>query len=343
MAGKLYEGDLYEGDKLLTQKQSEEFGIDPYIPSGNLIEAVKLAQLLQRPLLVKGEPGCGKSRLAEAVAAELHGKVFGKTFKDEVLFEWNVKSNSKAQDGLYVIDNLQRLSDANIQRSKEAELDIILEQEKGVYKKEGTYVALGELGKAFQLSNQDGLKNPPVVLIDEIDKADIDFPNDLLLELDRMEFKIPGAKDKAGKDGKAVVIKANPNLRPLVIITSNDEKPLPPAFLRRCLFHFIDFKEIKLQEIVESMFPALKEQNQAEIAVAGFKGWRKKIEDKGTSNRHISTGEMLDWIKLINRDVKAKKFVDKFDPDKMPPNYQALLKDVESIQVFAEPETKKDK
>jgi MoxR-like ATPase len=338
MPDNLYTGKLYKGDKLLTWDQSSKFDIHPYLPSENLIKAVRLAQLLQRPLLVKGEPGCGKSRLAEAVSAELHEEL-GKDFKKYSL-EWNVKSNSKAQDGLYMIDNLQRLSDANIQREKRAELNIVLRRENGVYKNEGDYVALGELGKAFQLSNEPSLKSPPVILIDEIDKADIDFPNDLLLELDRMEFKIPGAKNEAGEEVK---ITANKKLRPLVIITSNDEKPLPPAFLRRCLFHYIEFTEIKLQEIVESMFPALKENNQAEIAVAGFKGWRKKIEEKGTSNRHISTGEMLDWMKLINRDVIEKKFVEKFDTDKMPPDYQALLKDVESIKVFAEPDTKKDK
>jgi MoxR-like ATPase len=336
MSDNLYNGPLYSGKKLLTKEAGAILDIQPYLPSDNLVEAVKLAQLLQRPLLVKGEPGCGKSRLAEAVAAELHGEKYGKNFT-KYSFEWNVKSNSKAQDGLYVIDNLQRLSDANIQRKDKTELQIKLERENGVYKKQGDYVSLGELGKAFQLSNQPDLKSPPVILIDEIDKADIDFPNDLLLELDRMEFIIPGAKNE---DGEEVKIKANKKQRPLVIITSNDEKPLPPAFLRRCLFHYIDFKEIKLQEIVESIFPILKENNQAEIAVAGFKGWRKKIEDKGTSNRHVSTGELLDWIKFINRDAENGNWVQKFDADKTPPYYQALLKDIESIQVFADPEKK---
>jgi MoxR-like ATPase len=320
---------LYTGNSLTTKTDSDKLGIDPYLPSNTLIKAVQLAQILQRPLLVKGEPGCGKSRLAEAVAAELHGENFRNYY-----FEWNVKSTSKAQDGLYRIDNLQRLSDANFKGDKKQNLEITLPTDKvGNYLSKGNYIELGELGKAFQLSNTAGLAISPVVLIDEIDKADIDFPNDLLLELDRMEFTISEAKDN---NGSAITIKANKALRPLFIITSNDEKPLPPAFLRRCMFHYIDFSDVQLEKIVLSKYPDLNEQNGlVKNAVDTFVYWRKKIAEKGTGNKNISTSELLDWIKLINHYQKLETTTIEFKQDELPPYHQALLKDVESMQVFA--------
>ncbi len=327
---------LYNGNALLTKEASDKLGVDTYLPAPNLVKAVQMAQILKRPLLVKGEPGCGKSRLAEAVAAEL----FGAGFSDHY-FEWNVKSASKAQDGLYTINKLQRLSDANIRNNdnpeaKKIDLDIKLpKDENGTYKTRGNYIDLGYLGKAFVLSQQPGLKAPPVVLIDEIDKADIDFPNDLLVELDRMEFQIP----EIIEDNKPVVIRANKEMRPLFIITSNDEKPLPAAFLRRCLFHYIEFSEINLAEIVHSKFPGLNALKPALVpeSITAFTAWRKKITDKGTSNKNISTSELLDWIRLINYYVERNE-----DPvinvNERPEYYQALLKDVESIKVFAKSE-----
>lgn len=322
--------DLYEGNSIKTLAQSSPFGIDPYLPSPSLVKAVQLAQILQRPLLVKGEPGCGKSRLAEAIAVELHKQEFRNNY-----FTWNIKSTSKAQDGLYIIDNLQRLSDANFKEGQD--LEIKLEEDKdGNFKPNGIYIKLGEMGKAFQLSNSPALLNPPVVLIDEIDKADIDFPNDLLLELDRMEFPIPEFKDKNGDPVKIKANKNDNNMRPLFIITSNDEKPLPPAFLRRCMFHFIDFKDINLQEIVESKFPDLiKEGSLVSNTVDVFKRWRKKIADMGTSNKNISTSELLDWVKLIDHYRKLETIEIEYKDDLLPLYHQALLKDIESIQLFA--------
>lgn len=324
---------IYQGDQLKEKVTIEDYTLHPYLPAPNLVEAVRLAQVLQRPLLVKGEPGCGKSRLAEAVAYELHGPAFRKYY-----FEWNIKSASKAQDGLYVINNLQRLSDANIKAEKQsANLDISLPKNPdGSYRDAGNYIELGVLGKAFLLTQRGELDIPPVILIDEIDKADIDFPNDLLLELDRMEFPIPEVKDA---NGSPIVIRANKNLRPLFIITSNDEKPLPPAFLRRCLFHYIDFKEIRLQEIVEARFGDLKKEGEIiPEAVEAFKNWRQKILDKGVSNKTISTSELLDWMYLLNHHVTIdKKGKPLMKADGQPPFYQALLKDLESLQLFAKP------
>jgi MoxR-like ATPase len=326
----------YSGDRLRTMDESTPLGIEPYLPSPSLVKAVQLAQILQRPLLVKGEPGCGKSRLAAAIAAEFFGAQYGKDFKD-YYFEWNIKSSSKAQDGLYKIDNLKRLGDANVKGLTKQKLEISLEKDDktGRYKAKGNYIELGYLGQAFVLSQDRKLKNPPVVLIDEIDKADIDFPNDLLLELDRMEFDIPEIKDK---QGKPLTIQAHEKLRPLIIITSNDEKALPPAFLRRCLFHYIDFSEIKLNEIVAARFPVLNKEDPGLVgkAVDAFKAWRKLITEKATGDTTISTSELLDWVKLIDHYRPLEKIDTDFKPDKLPPFHQALLKNAELIRIFVQ-------
>jgi MoxR-like ATPase len=324
---------LYQGNTLSTKKESKEFGIDPYIPSDTLRDAVQLAQVLQQPLLVKGEPGCGKSRLAKAIAAELH-----KSELDKYYFEWNVKSTSKAQDGLYIINNLKRLSDANIRwdsASKKSDnwLDLKLNNTgNGNYSIKDRYIELGVIGKAFQASRIPGLQSPPVILIDEIDKADIDFPNDLLLELDKMEFTIPEATDQ---DGQPVTIKANADLRPLFIITSNDEKPLPAAFLRRCLFHYIKFSEIKLKDIVEARYPNLAQRTGLVDGVLdSFKVWRDKIEKKGTGNKNITTSELLDWLKMIDYYIKQNNKEPEYNKDGSPVYHQALLKDYATVQLF---------
>lgn len=312
----------YKGNTLSDLKSVEELGIDPYLPSEKLVKAVQLAQALKRPLLLKGEPGCGKSRLAEAVAAELHGTGFREHY-----FEWNIKSGSKAQEGLYTIDHLDRLRNANLGASGKS-TDIILPRNKGLFAASGSYIALGELGKAFLATWDKQAVAPPVILVDEIDKADIDFPNDLLFEMDRMSFKISGTTD--GANGE-VEITANPDVRPIFIITSNDEKPLPSAFLRRCLFHYVDFSEIKLEQIVRSKFP---QYEHATEAVAAFSGWRERIEQKGIGVKNISTSELLDWVKLILVFAPGED-LGNFMSEGLPVFPQALLKDVESIQLFA--------
>lgn len=311
---------LYEGKALLYPKD-ETAGSrpDPYDPAPELIQAVQLAQILERPLLLKGEPGCGKSRLAEAVAYELHGKDYKNYF-----FTWNVKSTSKAAEGLYSIDYLKRLRDAHLPEGKRpADLDI---------REGGPYLKIGELGKAFALSvemiNQNPGASPPVVLIDEVDKADIDFPNDLLQELDKMEFHIPDALQK--DSANPLVIKASRDLRPLIFITSNDEKPLPPAFLRRCLFHYIDFPEAKLKNIINLYYKNL-DQEIVDAAVEKFKKLRKEINEEGASNKNISTSELLDWAKIINHYYLEGALPPDLDA---PPYYQSLFKEVEQLKKF---------
>ncbi len=316
---------LYQGTALTNKAQSDAYGIDPYLPSDALVKSVQLAQILQRPLLVKGEPGCGKSRLAEVVAAELHGTGFRQHY-----FEWNVKSSSKALDGLYVVDHLQRLRDANLAGAGGTDLRIQLDSDEDGQYTHGKYLALGQIGRAFQASNRDA-NAPPIVLIDEIDKADIDFPNDLLLEIDRMEFTIPEARDS---EGQAVVVRANRARRPLFIITSNDEKPLPPAFLRRCLFHYIDFSEVKLHDIVVSKFPELAgTPDTVDEAVSTFRALRQRISVGSPGAKNISTSELLDWVKLIAHFQATGEAIT-WTEGAMPVYHQALLKDLESMQLF---------
>ncbi|RBL93044.1 AAA family ATPase [Chitinophaga flava] len=314
----------YTGEALKTKADAEKLGVESaYIPSKSLVAAVNLALILKRPLLVKGEPGCGKSTLAKAVAAEF----FGKDYKGNY-FEWNVKSTSKAQEGLYTIKHLERLSEANLNTGPE-KLKIELKSNgDGTYKASGQFIELGPLGQAFSRSNKEGLVAPQVMLIDEIDKADIDFPNDLLWELDRMEFPIPEIK---GND--TLIITANKNLRPLVIITSNDEKPLPAAFLRRCLFHHIGFEDIQLKEILKAQFPSLDEALLITPALNIFEKLRKEISDKGFSNKNVTTAELMDWMNLIAHYHAGSTDPIEFLKDGRPIYHEALLKDEESLKI----------
>ena len=236
-----------------------------YVASEELLRSVNIAMALQKPLLVKGEPGTGKTMLAQAVAESLGME----------LLVWSIKSTTKAQDGLYVYDTVQRLYDSQFG----ADVSDI-----------GKYIKLGKLGEAFKR------EEPCVLLIDEIDKADIEFPNDLLWELDKMEFYIPETKETV----KAL-------RRPVVIITSNAEKELPDAFLRRCIFHYIDFPGAEMMErIVKVHFEELDEKLLAQALEAFYelralRGLQKKP----------STSELIDWIQALQiGGVAAEKIAE---------------------------------
>ena len=265
---------IYTGEKQPSPQEWELNGREPYIPSPELVEAVNLTIFLQkRPLLLKGEPGCGKTRLARAVADEL-----------ALPYEsWYIQSTTKARDGFYSYDAIARLQDAQL-----ANLD---EQKRSKVNDPNNYIKLGPLGRAFQNSLENSQRT--VVLIDEIDKADIDFPNDLLQALDEGRFLI----QETGEE-----IKANPKQLPIIFITSNDEKDLPDAFLRRCLFHYIKFpEESKLIDIINAYFP---ESPPAVIgaAVRRFQLLRKQMEkDIGKTGKKVSTSELIDWFTILRK------------------------------------------
>lgn len=227
---------------------------EEYVASEQLMSAVNIAVALQKPLLIKGEPGTGKTMLAQAVSRALN----------RPLIIWNIKSTTKAQDGLYVYDVVQRLYDSQFGGADVSDIK--------------KYVKLGKLGEAFS-AGQD-----VILLIDEIDKADIEFPNDLLWELDRMEFYIP----ETGETVKAAAV-------PVVIITSNAEKELPDAFLRRCVFHYIEFPTPELmEEIVRVHFPDL-EQNVLNASIKAFYA----IRNLPTIQKKPATSELVDWIRAL--------------------------------------------
>lgn len=250
----------------------DNFGqqIPPYYPSNELVEAVNLAIYLQRPLLLKGEPGCGKTRLAQAVALEL----------DLPYETWYIQSTSRAKDGLYMFDTVGRLRDAQL-------ANVGIEASKDIHDAK-TYRRFGPLGKAL-----DNKKKRTVVLIDEIDKADIDFPNDLLRVLDELSFYI----SETGE-----IIEVAPQNAPIIFITSNDERRLPAAFLRRCLFHYIEFPDQeRLQKIVHGHFPDPREE-LLDAAITRFQTLRQEMRaDKGESEKKVSTSELLDWVNVLHR------------------------------------------
>jgi MoxR-like ATPase len=259
------------------QPKPEEYGRDglyPYLPPPELVEAVKLTIFLEkRPLLIKGDPGSGKTRLAQAVAYEL-----GLPYEP-----WYIKSTSRARDGLYTYDAVGRLHDAQLAGRVEGKVSDVSDP--------ANYIDLGPLGRAFRN------KERTVVLIDEIDKADIDFPNDLLLELDEQRFTIPEIIDESGKEKK---IKAH--APPIVFITSNDEKELPDAFLRRCLFFYIEFPSpTRLVEIVNAHFPG-SSSKLVDAAVERFLELRQQMErEKGKTGKKVSTSELLDWFAVLRQ------------------------------------------
>lgn len=261
-------------------------GTKQYIASPELMKTVDVAVALQKPLLIKGEPGTGKTMLAQAVSEAL-----GKP-----LFIWNIKSTTKAQDGLYTYDTVQRLYDSQF---GEAGVDDI-----------SHYIKLGKLGEAFKQEEQ------VVLLIDEIDKADLEFPNDLLWELDKMEFYIHETKE---------TVKAK--VRPIVIITSNAEKELPDAFLRRCIFHYIEFPEREqMEEIVHAHFENL-EDNLLKEAMDTFY-WIRGLRDM---RKKPSTSELVDWIQAL--------LIGGIDPDRIRkemPFLGVLVKKDEDLELIRE-------
>lgn len=267
--------------------------IAPYIADPELIKAVNLAILLERPLLLMGEPGCGKTKVAQAVAYELYHDTEGGEIKQDYkdfYFEWNIKSSSKAQEGLYTFDAIRRLGDAQI-LSAQAKDDPNLDLKKALDK--GKYIDKGQMGQAFEKSTDKNKR--PILLIDEIDKADIDFPNDLLNELDNGFFRIT-------ETGKKVIAEH----KPIVFITSNAEKDLPDAFLRRCLFHYIKpFKKEMFIKIINSRFYQVDSTDAAhplvEKAIEQFIAIRNKINDqKAVIGKPISTSELIDWYEALN-------------------------------------------
>jgi len=272
----------------MTRKKFE--GTERYVATEDLMMAVNAAVTLARPLLVKGEPGTGKTQLAEEIASSL----------GLPLYRWHIKSTTKAQHGLYEYDAVSRLRDSQLGEAKVHDI--------------GNYIIRGRLWEAFDSDQQ------AVLLIDEIDKADIEFPNDLLLELDRMEFYVHETRE---------TIRARK--RPVVIITSNNEKELPDAFLRRCFFHFIRFPdEETMTRIVGVHFPDLKRELLAEALNAFY-----KLREVPGLKKKPSTSELLDWLKLLLAEDIPPEALRTDDPKKgLPPLYGALLKNEQDVHLF---------
>ncbi len=265
-------------------------GTKDYVATDDLKVAVNAAVVLERPLLIKGEPGTGKTVLAEEVARALGAP----------LIAWHIKSTSKAQQGLYEYDAVSRLRDSQLGDPRVSDI--------------GNYIRRGKLWEAFASTER------PVLLIDEIDKADIEFPNDLLLELDRMEFHVY----ETGETVKAA-------RRPIVIITSNNEKELPDAFLRRCFFHYIAFPDREtMEKIVDVHFPDIKQRLVEEALKMFF-----EIRDVPGLKKKPSTSELLDWLKLLlNEDIGPETLRER-DPRKLiPPLHGALLKNEQDVHLF---------
>ncbi|MBT0960738.1 AAA family ATPase [Denitromonas iodatirespirans] len=265
-------------------------GSDSYVATDDLKLAVNAAITLQRPLLIKGEPGTGKTMLAEEMAAAL----------GLPLLQWHIKSTTKAQHGLYEYDAVSRLRDSQLGDDKVKDI--------------ANYIVKGVLWQAFELDT------PCVVLIDEIDKADIEFPNDLLRELDRMEFHVYETRQTI-----------TARQRPIVVITSNNEKELPDAFLRRCFFHYIQFPDADtMQRIVDVHFPALKpallkEALEVFFGLRSIPGLKKKP----------STSELIDWLKLlVAEDLPPEALHARGDQAVLPPLHGALLKNEQDVHLY---------
>jgi MoxR-like ATPase len=265
-------------------------GTERYIATDDLRLAVNAAITLERPLLIKGEPGTGKTQLAAEVAGALGAP----------LFEWHIKSTSKAQQGLYEYDAVSRLRDSQLGEARVHDIR--------------NYIVRGKLWEAFDSETR------PVLLIDEIDKADIEFPNDLLRELDRMEFYVYETRE---------LVRARH--RPIILITSNNEKELPDAFLRRCFFHYIRFPdEATMRRIVEVHFPRLKQELLAEALNAFF-----QLRETPGLKKKPSTSELLDWIKLlVAEDIPPEALRSDDTRQVIPPLHGALLKNEQDVHLF---------
>ncbi|MGI9232894.1 MAG: AAA family ATPase [Woeseiaceae bacterium] len=265
-------------------------GTNTYIATDDLMMAVNAAVTLERPILVKGEPGTGKTQLAIEVARSL----------GRPLHEWHIKSTTKAQQGLYEYDAVARLRDSQLGDDRVHDI--------------ANYIMRGKVWEAFESDEQ------PVLLIDEIDKADIEFPNDLLRELDRMEFYV--------YETKQLVTARH---RPIIVITSNNEKELPDAFLRRCFFHYIKFPDKEtMAEIVDVHFPDLKKDLLREALDAFY-----KVRDVRGLKKKPSTSELLDWIKLLLAEDIPPEVLRGGDSRKaIPPLYGALLKNEQDVHLF---------
>ena len=265
-------------------------GTDSYVATPDLMLAVNAAITLQRPLLIKGEPGTGKTMLAEEVAGAL----------GIPLLQWHIKSTTKAQQGLYEYDAVSRLRDSQLGDEKVKDIS--------------NYIVKGVLWQAFDQGK------PSVILIDEVDKADIEFPNDLLRELDRMEFHVYETRE---------TIRAE--VRPIVIITSNNEKELPDAFLRRCFFHYIKFPDKEtMARIVDVHFPKLKQNLLREAMEVFF-----ELREIPGMKKKPSTSELLDWLKLlVAEDIPPEALHSKDRKTVVPPLAGALLKNEQDVHLF---------
>jgi MoxR-like ATPase len=265
-------------------------GTKDYIATEDLRIAVNAAVTLERPLLIKGEPGTGKTVLAEEVSKALKMP----------LITWHIKSTTKAQQGLYEYDAITRLRDSQLGDEKVKDIK--------------NYIKQGKLWEAFESNER------PILLIDEIDKADIEFPNDLLQELDRMEFFVYETNE---------TIKATK--RPVVIITSNNEKELPDAFLRRCFFHYISFPDAEtMEKIVDVHYPKIKSKLVAESLKVFY-----ELRDVPGIKKKPSTSELLDWLKLLmNEDIKPEMLREKNANNLIPPLHGALLKNEQDVHLF---------
>ena len=265
-------------------------GTDTYVADEDLKIAVNAAVTLQRPLLIKGEPGTGKTMLAEEVARAL----------GMPLYQWHIKSTTKAQQGLYEYDAVSRLRDSQLGEARVGDI--------------ANYIVKGVLWEAFESERQ------AVVLVDEIDKADIEFPNDLLRELDRMEFHVYETRR---------TVRARH--RPVILITSNNEKELPDAFLRRCFFHYIRFPDKEtMQAIVDVHYPGIRKQ-LVQAALEAFFG----IREMPGLRKKPSTSELLDWLKLLMaEDIPPEALRSDGHQQAIPPLYGALLKNEQDVHLF---------